>query len=291
MPSLSQELLRPEPGALERIPFVVRRWLRTRTARGTLASLAMIVCVWIGVEWLSREQISVYARHAAAFVEQVAVDNTQIELRLGSVEGLERVSRADLERALDLPRRGSVLRLSTGTVRDAVEALPWIYRAEVRIGLPGVVHLKVEEETPVALWWAGRRWWFVNADGEGFAWAEQGAPSFGLPRVTGRGAPGAVAEVRAMLAQHAGLLDGRSMFERIGERRWNVRLSSGVLLMLPEEGLQASLQRLRDFFLVPDRSQRDVAAIDLRIPDRIALRLHLSEGESPARARPAGEDS
>lgn len=282
MPALTSYLFGFERGELEALPYLLRRWLRSAAARGALASLGLLACVWIVVEWLSLEQISQHARAAAETVKQIGIEHSQVELRLGRVEGLEQISIAEVEQGLRLPRQGSVFELSTSEIRNTVEELSWIARAEVRIGLSGLIHLRVVEETPVALWWTGPRWWFVNRSGKGFAWAEQGAPSQGLPRVVGPGAGHAVAEVRAMLAGHAGLFDGSSIFERIGGRRWNVRLPSGILLMLPEEAPLRALAWLRGSGLLHRFSGHEVEAIDLRNRSRIPIRLRLSEEERRA---------
>ena len=285
MPALSPDILRLEQGSLEAAFYLFRRWLRTAAVRGGLGSLALIVCVWAFVEWLSFAQISESIRSVVDQLHQVGIENTQVELGLGEVAGLDRVSREEVERALGLPRTGSVLELSTAEIRNAVESLTWVARAEVRISLPDSVHLHLVEETPVALWWDGQRWWFVNDAGEGFASADQGAPSFGLPRVIGEGAASAVGEVRSMLSRHSRLFDGQSIFERIGKRRWNVRLPTGILLMLPEREPLQAVDWLRGSGLLEQFSGQDVATIDLRDRNRVPVRFHFQDGENPALAR------
>ena len=285
MPALSPDILRLEQGSLEAAFYLFRRWLRTAAVRGGLGSLALIVCVWAFVEWLSFAQISESIRSVVDQLHQVGIENTQVELGLGEVAGLDRVSREEVERALGLPRTGSVLELSTAEIRNAVESLTWVARAEVRISLPDSVHLHLVEEIPVALWWDGQRWWFVNDAGEGFASADQGAPSFGLPRVIGEGAASAVGEVRSMLSRHSRLFDGQSIFERIGKRRWNVRLPTGILLMLPEREPLQAVDWLRGSGLLEQFSGQDVATIDLRDRNRVPVRFHFQDGENPALAR------
>src|SRR5438445_781169 len=65
----------------------------------------------------------------------------------------------------------------------------------------------------------------------------------------------------------------------IGERRWNLRLKNGLDVRLPEDGAAPALERL----LALDRDNklitRDIAIIDLRLPDRVTVRL------SPAAAQ------
>jgi cell division protein FtsQ len=60
---------------------------------------------------------------------------------------------------------------------------------------------------------------------------------------------------------------------RVGGRRWSLKLDDGIDVHLPETGLDNALLRLADL----DKSQqllaRDVEAVDLRLPDRLVLRL------------------
>ncbi len=292
MPAIGADLLKLEQGWLESASYMARRWFRTPAIRATLGSLAVLACVWAFVGWLSLGQVSEGIRESAGQLHQFAIENTQVELGLGGVAGLDQVSRAEVERALGLPRPGSVLELSTLEIQRAVEALPWVAGTEVRIGLPDRIHLRIVEEVPVALWWARQRWWFVNKSGDGFAWAEQGAPSFGLPRVVGEGAGNAVAEVRAMLSQHSQLFDGQSIFERVGKRRWNVRLPSGILLMLPEREPLLALDWLHGSRFLERFSGQDIASLDLRNRGRVPVRFHaVVEGGAGVPTRPAGNES
>src|SRR5262245_24462168 len=43
-----------------------------------------------------------------------------------------------------------LLRVDTGAVRERIEGIPWIERAEVDKKFPGTVHITVHERVPVA---------------------------------------------------------------------------------------------------------------------------------------------
>ena len=261
--------------------YAIRRWLRSSTVRATFGSLVLIVCVWSMLAWLSPERALERAEAWLEGMRQWGIAHSQVELGLGGAVGLQRVSRPQLEAALGLPRQGSMLDLSVPELQAAVEALPWVARAELRVGFPDRIHLRLQEEVPVALWWDGRRWLYVNDSGEGFATAEQGAPSQGLPRVVGEAAPVAVAEVRSMLDRFPRQFDRQSMFERVGARRWNVRLPSGILLMLPEREPLRAIAWLRGSGLLEQFSGQDVGSIDLRNRNRVPVRFRLPEHGLP----------
>jgi cell division protein FtsQ len=68
----------------------------------------------------------------------------------------------------------------------------------------------------------------------------------------------------------------------VGERRWNLRLKNGIDVELPETDAASALER----FVTLDRQKnlvtRDILVIDLRLPDRVTVRL--SDAAAQARS-------
>jgi cell division protein FtsQ len=59
---------------------------------------------------------------------------------------------------------------------------------------------------------------------------------------------------------------------RVGDRRWNLRMSNGTDVMLPEGHVTAALDHLMQLQREHAVLERPLAAIDLRLPDRLVLR-------------------
>jgi len=76
-----------------------------------------------------------------------------------------------------------------------------------------------------------------------------------------------------MVAAHEALADRVSALVRVGDRRWDVLLNDGPTIRLPEQGQEAALQEVVRLEAQAKLLQRDVAIVDLRIPDRITIRL------------------
>ena len=60
---------------------------------------------------------------------------------------------------------------------------------------------------------------------------------------------------------------------RVGDRRWNLKLVSGLEIMLPDDAID---EALKSFTKLDERRNvlnRDIAAVDLRLLDRITVRL------------------
>ena len=67
---------------------------------------------------------------------------------------------------------------------------------------------------------------------------------------------------------------------RIGERRWNLRLHNGTDVLLPEIAEGAAIKRLAELQQEAKLLDRPLAAIDLRLPDRLVVRTNRETPEN-----------
>jgi cell division protein FtsQ len=59
----------------------------------------------------------------------------------------------------------------------------------------------------------------------------------------------------------------------VAERRWNLKLKNGLDVRLPESGVAHALDTLAELDRDKHLLSRDITAIDLRLPDRVSVRL------------------
>jgi cell division protein FtsQ len=102
-----------------------------------------------------------------------------------------------------------------------------------------------------------------------------------LPLVVGRGAETRAKEFLALLDRYPALRAFVRAAVLVGERRWNLRLNNGIDVRLPETDIAPALERLVALDKEKNLITRDIVAIDLRLPDRVTVRL--SEGAAQAR--------
>jgi cell division protein FtsQ len=110
----------------------------------------------------------------------------------------------------------------------------------------------------------------------------------GMIVLTGPDAPAHAKALLDLLALEPDLGARVIAAQRVGARRWNLRLDNGVDIRLPEEEAAAAWRTLADMERDEGLIDRDLVMIDLRTPDRLVVRL------SPAAAelrRTPGDDT
>ena len=153
-----------------------------------------------------------------------------------------------------------------------LEADPLIKQASVRKLYPNQVVIDIVERTPYAVW---------QKDGDVSAIAADGAPIdevtdgryADLPFVVGEGANARVREYVQLLDAMEELKPRVEAGVLVGQRRWNLRLKSGVDIKLPEDNPLAAVTELLRLQRQSRILDKDMLALDFRVPGRVFVRL------------------
>jgi cell division protein FtsQ len=71
----------------------------------------------------------------------------------------------------------------------------------------------------------------------------------------------------------------------VGDRRWNVRIDNAIDVMLPEDDLTGAWSKLAELQRTSQILQRNVETIDMRLPDRLVLRVTDTTPKDPPGAK------
>ncbi|GAC1348370.1 MAG: hypothetical protein NVSMB18_36340 [Acetobacteraceae bacterium] len=210
----------------------------------------------------------------ATFRERVG-DSTGMVVRDIRIEGREKTPEPLLRAALGVSRGDKLLGFSLEAARARIEGLTWVQSATVERRMPDTVVVTLEERRPFAVWQNGGK--FVLIDRAGQVVIEQDpvkdAAAFAtLPLVVGPGAPENAAALLDLLAARPGLRSRVVAAIRVGERRWNLRLSNGADVLLPEGAETAALGKLMELQTTQALLDRPMQTLDLRLPDRLVVR-------------------
>lgn len=163
--------------------------------------------------------------------------------------------------------------LDLETMRQQVEALAPVARAELRLRSNGVLEVRVTERVPVILWRHRGGLDVLDAEGirAGSISARTARPE--MPLIAGEGADAHVAEALALFAAAEPIRERMRGLVRIGDRRWDVVLDRDQRILLPETDAVAAMERVIVLDQTRDLLARDVSVVDLRNGQRPTLRL------------------
>jgi cell division protein FtsQ len=188
------------------------------------------------------------------------------------VEGRATTDRATILAALAAGRGTPILAISPSRAKAQLEALPWVRSAVIERRLPDTIYVRLVERKPLALWQHDGRLELI--DREGAVIAVSRLDQFAkLPIVVGEDAAGRAAQLLDKLAVEPELAARVTAAVRVGGRRWNLRIDNAIDVLLPEEDLAGAWAQLARFERLNSILKREVQAIDLRLPDRLVLRV------------------
>ncbi len=173
--------------------------------------------------------------------------------------------------AIGVRTGGSLLGFEPDRARRLLENLDWVKAAQVEMLYPNGLRIRIKEREPIALWQTDGHFYPVDAEGVAIVSLHPGRFSH-LLLVTGEGANMKAAELVNRLEALPALRSRVRAAARVGNRRWNLYLASGLKVLLPERDEQAALARLARLLTARRLEEKAVAALDLRLDDRLHLR-------------------
>lgn len=205
-----------------------------------------------------------------------------------TVNGQLHATDAAITAALDAGPDTMMLGFDTDAAKARLESVPWIKHAQVMRLLPSTLQVVVEERDPYAVWQNKGQTYVVDADGVILAPALREAYP-GLPLIVGEGAGKAASQLFDQLVPYDGLKQNLLAAIRVGDRRWTLKLASGIEIMLPDDNLAEALASLTKLDREHGVLKRDIAAVDLRLLDRVSVRLREAAAETAPGGTPQAE--
>lgn len=189
-----------------------------------------------------------------------------------SLSGEKEVSREEILTTAGVTGRASLLFLDADAARARLMANPWIADTAVLKLYPSRLQITITERQAFALWQKNGRVSVIAADGtvlEPFVERRYLA----LPLVVGRGAERQAKDFLAIMDRYPGIGATVRASILVAQRRWDLRLTNGIDVQLPETNVEAALDRLVALDRTKRLLSRDITIVDLRLPDRVTVRL------------------
>jgi cell division protein FtsQ len=200
------------------------------------------------------------------------------------VEGRKTTRAATILAALGAKRGTPIFAVDPERARRRLESLPWVRSATIERRLPGTLFVRLVEREPLAVWQHDGRQELIDRQGEVIPVKDLGRFSR-LPTVVGADAARHAAALLAMLALEPQLAARVTAAVRVDDRRWNLRIDRRVEVLLPEDDPAAAWAKLARLERTTQVLQRNVEAVDMRLSDRLVLRVATPPGKEAAPAK------
>jgi cell division protein FtsQ len=210
-----------------------------------------------------------------------------------TVEGRETTDRETILAALGVGLGTPILAANPTRAKEQLEALPWVRTAVIERRLPDTLYVRLVERKPLALWQHGGKLDLIDREGAVIPVARLDRFAK-LPMVVGEGAASHAAELLEMLASEPDLAARVTAAIRVGDRRWNLRIENTIDVLLPADETASAWSQLARLERSSAILKREVLTIDLRLSDRLVLRVSPESSKEPGilrRAHPPAKNT
>jgi len=200
------------------------------------------------------------------------------------VSGRQRTTRTEVELAVGVTRGDNMLKMDVYAIKQSLEQLPWVKHAEVERGFfPNVLNITLEEKQVAAIWQLSEKFYPLDEDGKvihaDFRTREP------ILLIVGAQAPDHLKELLSIVNDNdAAYLKRIKVANFIAGRRWNLILDdivNGVTIKLPDEGAARAWKKMLDLDKTKGLLKRKLTIIDLRLPNKVIVKLRKTSGEPP----------
>lgn len=186
------------------------------------------------------------------------------------LEGRYYTDKKDILEALGIKAGSPIFTFNPHEAHEKIAALPWTQSVSILRGLPNKIRIRLVERQPMARWQHNEKTIVIDRDGKELT-AAQPEHFPNLPLVVGDTAPEQTKELLSTLHAFPVVAQVLKAAVRVGKRRWNLYIQPHLLIRLPEKDLSSALAKLTGLIQDQKITDRDIIAVDLRLPDRMTI--------------------
>ena len=260
--------------APSRLRYKLSRWMLSPFIKKAIFFGFPLIILAIPISIYFQDQKNKEQLEEAAFdLYRKAIERPEFMLNALSIEGAGDSLNAEIREVLGLHFPISSFDLDLAKLRERVLSLPPVEIAEAHIKGGGILHIKVDEKIPALLLKKEIGFNILSENGEYIRSVSSRQHFSDLPVITGEGAEIAASQATAIFKTIYRNLDQVRGLVFVGQRRWNIIMTSGQVVMLPENDPEQAIQKI----LILDKAEqilsRQIAVFDFRLPSRITLRV------------------
>lgn len=270
---MSQMSARPDP-APSRLKYRMERLMLTPLFRLVLRfGVPFVLTFGLATWWFSVEDNRQMVTDTYAELRSQVESRPEFMVNMMAVDGASDLVAEGVRELLPVDFPISSFDLDLEAMRATVVSLDPVKSARLYVRQGNVLQVDIVERIPVVLWRNDRGLQLLDDEGVlvGPAFLRADWPE--LPLIVGDGANTRVEEALDLMQAAEPLSDRLRGFVRMGERRWDVVLDRDQRIMLPEVDAVQALERVIAMDQAVEMLDRDLMAVDLRLPNRPTLRM------------------
>lgn len=188
------------------------------------------------------------------------------------VSGNHELTQEEVVQLAGLQPTASLPFLDPKVLQSKLVGVPMIAEASVTKLYPDNLLIDIRERVPFAIWQQDGQVQVISEDGTPIETLSD--PRFlRLPHVVGPDANLRVKEFAALIESAPDLKDQIRAGILVSKRRWTLKLQNGIDIKLPEVAPDAALKAFAKVEREQGITKRAVLAVDLRLSDRVTVRL------------------
>ena len=274
MQQISFSKFRKRDPAPSRLRYKFSRWMLSPVIKKAVFYGFPLIIIAISILIYFQDQKNIkHLEEVASDLYRKVIERPEFMLDALSIEGASDSLNAEIREVLGLHFPISSFDLDLAELRERVLSLPPVEIAEAHIKGGGILHIKVDEKIPALLLKKEIGFNILSENGEYIRSVSSRQHFSDLPVITGEGAENAASQATAIFKTIYRNLDQVRGLVFVGQRRWNIIMTSGQVVMLPENDPEQAIQKI----LILDKAEqilsRQIAVFDFRLPSRITLRV------------------
>jgi cell division protein FtsQ len=269
--SVSEVRFDPAPS---KVAYLANRiWLKKSSRRSFFIMILILIVLLVLIGLSNRSNLSLLIKKntdkITQFVELIPIFKV-VNLSVISEDPnvIEKISSI---LALNFPI--SSLDIDVEGLRLKVELIDLVESASVRLTSNGLVEVDVNIRKPVAIQRLGTRLMLIDARGVKVDEVLSRSQRLDLPLLAGKGAEKCVDEALHLLLEIKDLLSRVRGLVRVGERRWDIILNRGQVILLPEKNPLNAIRKIMSLQEGQKILDRNISYLDFRNINRPVLGL------------------
>lgn len=284
------------PGPSKLAYRLARAWAKPSTRGAVIVYLPLVLLGLVGWRLVADDHVRAALLSRASELSEALAARPEFAIEGVGVSG----GSAELRRRLETRLRSVVglssLKLDVAELRRKIESIGAVESAEVRVDAAGVLRVDLTERVAAALYRSAEgRLVILDRSGAEIGPVRHRVSRPDLPLVLGEGAKSHIDQAISLLTAAPELRPRIRALVWVGERRWDIVLGDDVIVMLPEDDPLGALAQVMAWQYGEEVLDRDIAAVDMRLPGRPIVRMTRGAAEAfrlrQSVAGEAGEDT